>query len=111
MFPLSRGADVVVGSVSWVVRGHSFIAALPPVEECPSCHDTFAASTRSSFITIDYKQSGATGTPLGVSFAWLDASLQREFVAAFDKLDSPGLVAFSPRKKAYATFGASPGRP
>ncbi len=78
------------------------------MEECPSCHDTFAQASRNSFITIDYKQSGATGTQLGVSFAWVDASLQREFVGAFEKLDSPGLVAFSPRKKAYATFGAWP---
>jgi hypothetical protein len=84
----------------------SFIAALPPVDECPSCHETFAASARNVFLNIDYKQTGATASPQGVSFAWLDASLQRDFVTAFDKLESPGVVAFSPRKKAYATFGA-----
>jgi hypothetical protein len=45
------------------------------------------------------------GLPL--KFAWTDGDFQTGFVSAFDRLQTPGLVALNAKKKMYSTFVGS----
>ncbi len=65
----------------------SFIAVLPSVEECASCHETFTALARNAFVNVDYSQRGASATDVGASFTWLEAAAQPKFVSSFRKLE------------------------